>query len=47
MKEILKSKVMILFITMVLGLTYFDSLNCEKLEERSEQHYGEVVLNSK
>lgn len=46
MKEIFKSKIMILFITMVLGVTYFHSLQIEKLDdERSEEYHDHIALN--
>lgn len=48
MKDILKSKVMILFIAMVLGVTYFDSLATEKLEDNHREDYQEsIAINIK
>lgn len=46
MKEMFKSKIMLLFITMVLGVTYFHSLQVEKLDdERSEEYYDHIAFN--
>lgn len=45
MKEILKSKIMILFMVMVLGVVYTNSLQEEKLEERnSDPYYDKIVI---
>lgn len=45
MKEILKSKIMILFVVMVLGVIYMNSLHEEKLEERnSDTYYDKIVI---
>ena len=43
MKEILKSKVMVLFIAMVLGVTYFDSLTTERYEDSKTEKYEEAI----
>lgn len=48
MKEMLKSKGMILFIVMVLGITYTGSLKTERLEDENlKEYYDMMVLNSK
>lgn len=43
MREILKSKIMILFIALVLGITYFDSLATEKLEDENLESYRDAI----
>lgn len=48
MREMLKSKVMILFIVMVLGVTYTSSLQSDRLEDENLKEYHEnIVLNVK
>lgn len=48
MKEMLKSKGIILFIVMVLGITYTGSLKSERLEDENLKEYRDmIVLNSK
>lgn len=37
MKELLKSKMMILFMVLVLGLTYLSSIQTKKLEDTKQQ----------
>lgn len=44
MKEILQSKIMIGFIVLVLGVTYFDSLQVQKLDETKTESINEVVV---
>lgn len=44
MKEILKSKMMILFITLVLGVTYFSSLSTERMEDQNTDEYQNIVV---
>lgn len=43
MKEILKSKVMMGFIILVLGITYFNSAEVHKLDEAKKASINEVV----
>ncbi len=43
MKEMFKSKIMILFIAVVLGVTYFHSLQVEKLEDESGEEYHNYI----
>ena len=44
MKEMLKSKVMVLFIVMVLGVTYTSSLQTQKLEEENLKEYRDLIV---
>ncbi|MBP3461336.1 MAG: hypothetical protein J6K21_02890 [Bacilli bacterium] len=44
MKEMLKSKFLILFIVFVLGVSYFNSLNVEKLNNKSLND-NELIIN--
>ena len=45
MKEILKSKVMVLFIIMVLGLTYAFSITQKFEDEQSSTYQNLVTMN--
>lgn len=48
MKEMLKSRIMILFVVMVLGVTYMGSLKSERLEDENlEEYYTIMVANIK
>ncbi len=48
MREMLKSKGMILFIVMVLGVTYTSSLKSDKLEDENLKDYRDtIVMNAK
>lgn len=48
MNEMLKSKGMILFIIMVLGVTYTSSLKSDKLEDEKLKEYQDIiVINAK
>ncbi len=48
MMEMLKSKGMILFIIMVLGVTYTSSLRTDRLEdEKLKEYHDIVVMNAK
>lgn len=42
MKEMLKSKMMILFIAMVLGITYMSSTT-ERLEDEKREEYQQMI----
>lgn len=42
MKEILKSKYLILFVLFMLGVTYFNSLGLERLNSNNK---NEIILN--
>lgn len=44
MKEILKSKYVILFIVFMLGVTYFNSLGIEKLNKQNINN-KELIIN--
>jgi hypothetical protein len=44
MKEILKSKYLILFTVFVLGVTYFNSLKIEKLNNQNIEN-NEFIIN--
>ena len=43
MKEMLKSKVIIVFVLMVLGVIFIDSSITVKLEESTESHNSNVI----
>lgn len=43
MKEILKSKGMVLFIVMVLGVTYIGSLRTDRLEDENLKEYHNMI----
>lgn len=46
MKEMLKSKGMVLFIVIVLGITYTGSLTTERLEdEKGEEYRSNIAMN--
>lgn len=48
MKDLLKSKVMMGFIVFVLGVTYFDSMQHIKMEEKIEEYTkSDIVYNLK
>ncbi|MCI9234122.1 MAG: hypothetical protein HFH08_05995 [Bacilli bacterium] len=48
MSEMLKSKGMILFMIMVLGVTYTSSLRSDKLEDEKLKEYQDIiVMNAK
>lgn len=48
MKEILKSKVLLLFIVMILGVTYISASNTNKLEENQKRSSENLIaLNIK
>ncbi len=44
MKEMLKSKGIILFIVMVLGVTYTNSLRSNKLEDENLKEYRDIIV---
>lgn len=48
MREMFKSKGIVIFIIMVLGVTYASSLKSDKLEDENLQEYRDiVVMNAK
>lgn len=48
MREMLKSKGIILFIAIVLGVTYTSSLRSDKLEDENLKEYHDmIVMNAK
>lgn len=48
MKEILKSKVLLLFVVMMLGVTYISASNTSKLEENQKMSEENLItLNIK
>jgi hypothetical protein len=44
MKEIMKSKFMILFIVLMLGVTYINSIGLEKLNNKNIET-NEIIMN--
>lgn len=46
MKEMLKSKGMILFIIMILGVTYTSSLRTQRLEDENSKDYHDMIALS-
>ncbi len=44
MKEMLKSKFLVLFVVFVLGVSYFNSLNVEKLNNETVDS-NELIIN--
>lgn len=44
MREMLKSKGIILFIIMVLGVTYTSSLRSDKLEDENSKEYRDIIV---